>query len=108
MNEQEEQSLPVLWGRHDLPSHESCRLVRRDAGWEITGVTVLACEGRACRLDYEIICDKNWTTHSAIVSGWYGPKDIDITIIRDNLGQWHLNGQIYAELADCVDIDLNF
>lgn len=99
---------PALWRRRDIPGYESCRIFRRDAGWQLDGVAVLAYQGSACRLDYVIACDRQWVTQSAVVSGWVGTRVIKITVTRDASGQWRINGAACLAVAGCVDIDLNF
>lgn len=84
---------PVIWKRHDLPGHETCRILALDTGWQVTGVTVLVYEGHACRLDYVIDCDLQWLTRSAMVTGWVGDRAIDVAVRRDVNGQWRLNRQ---------------
>lgn len=98
----------ILWRRHDIPGHEACRLVSLDAGWQLAGAVVLAYEGRACRLDYEIMCDAQWLTRSATVTGWAGERTIEVQVGRDAGGRWRLNGRACDELAGCDDVDLNF
>lgn len=99
---------PVIWKRHDLPGHETCRILALDTGWQVTGVTVLVYEGHACRLDYVIDCDLQWLTRSAMVTGWVGDRAIDVAVRRDVNGQWRLNRQTWEAVAGCIDIDLNF
>jgi len=99
---------PVVWKRHDLPGHETCRIVALDEGWHVTGVAVFAYERQACRLDYVIDCDPRWVTRSAVVTGWTGDQTIDVTVVREVSGQWRLNGQVWDAVAGCIDIDLNF
>jgi len=98
----------VVWKRHDLPGHEVCRVLQRDASWEVVGVAVLVYERQACRLDYVIDCDRQWVTRSAVVRGWVGDQTIDTTVVRATGGRWQLNGRIVEEVAGCSDIDLNF
>jgi hypothetical protein len=108
VSETTESISPVIWKRHDLPGYETCRILAVDIGCRMTGVAVLVSEGLACRLGYLIECDRQWVTQSAVVTGWVGDRTIDVTAGRDISGQWHLNGQLSAEVAGCMDIDLNF
>ena len=99
---------PALWKRHDVPGYEFCRIFSRGAGWQLDGAALLAYEGSACRLDYLIVCDHEWVTRSAVVSGWVGTRVIDIKVTRDPSGRWSKNGTACPAIAGCVDIDLNF
>ena len=108
MSESEVSAHTVIWRRHDLPGHETCRVAPLATGWKVTGVAVLAFDARACRLEYAIDCDSRWVTRSAVVMGWIGDQAIDVAVGRDKDGQWQLNGRTCEDVAGCVDIDLNF
>jgi hypothetical protein len=101
------ESPPVVWKRHDLAGHETCRVLVAELGWRLTGVAVFAVEARACRLDYVIDCDQQWKTKSAVVTGWVGDRVIDVRIRREG-DHWYHDGQICENVNGCVDIDLNF
>src|ERR1700704_1417703 len=98
----------VLWRRLDVPGHEACRLIALETGWKISGSAVFDYEQRACRMGYEISCDAQWRTLSAVVSGWVGEQDIEIEVSRVEPGLWRLNGREIQEVAGCIDVDLNF
>ena len=108
MGERTNSAPPVIWKRHDLPGHETCRTLFIDEGWRLTGVAVLFIEDQACRLDYLIHCDRQWVTRFAVVTGWVGDRTIDVSVTRDDRGQWTLNGKVCEDVAGCIDIDLNF
>lgn len=55
-----------------------------------------------------VLCDPDWVTHSAVVAGWVGARDVDVTVTRSDSGRWDLNGTVRPELDGCVDVDLNF
>lgn len=98
----------MLWRRVDMPGHEAARLLRDEQHWHLAGTAVFAHEGRPCRLDYRIVCDEGWRTLSAGVSGWVGPREVEVEIEADSGGRWLLNGSECADVAGCVDVDLNF
>ena len=97
----------IIWKRHDLPGHETCRLLARETGWRLSGVSVFLYEGKACLLDYEVDCDSQWITRSAVVTGWVGDRSIYWAAECDE-GRWQLNGQRGEVAKGSVDIDLNF
>jgi hypothetical protein len=76
-------------------------------GWVLAGSAVFAHEGQPCRLDYRIVLDADFRTRSAMVRGWLGEKDIDVTIEAD-AGRWRLNGVECPQVEGCIDVDLNF
>jgi hypothetical protein len=98
----------ILWRRLDGSGHESCRLAFRDPEWRLEGSAVFAHEGRACRLDYLVVCDASWQTISGKVAGWVGEEEVEIEIDADAARGWRLNGKECPEAAGCTDLDLNF
>jgi hypothetical protein len=98
----------ILWRRLDRPGNEAARLVHVGSDWRLRGAAVFLHDGEACRLDYEVVCDRGWYRRSARVSGWVGDDSIEIEISVDSAGRWRLNGGECLEVAGCTDLDLNF
>ena len=98
----------ILWGRLDRPGHESARVFLRDSRWHLAGSALFAHEGRACRLDYSVVCDAAWQTVSGRVSGWLGADTVELHVSVDSARRWRLNGRDCPAVAGCVDIDLNW
>jgi hypothetical protein len=98
----------ILWRRLDRPGHEFARAHLLDSSSRLTGTAVFAHEGRPCRLDYLIICDAEWRTGSARVTGWLGNRPIEIDISVDATGHWRLDSEECQAVSGCTDIDLNF
>jgi len=96
------------WKRLDLPGHEVCRLQELPAGWQLSGMAAFQYQRQAVKLDYTIGCDRRWQTLSAKIAGWVGDLSIEVAIVREPSGVWHLNGQECPAVAGCTDIDLNF
>jgi hypothetical protein len=102
------QLLPVLWRRLDQPGHESARLLFQEGRWHLIGTTVMAHDQKACRLDYQVVCNSAWDTVSAKVTGWIGSETVDVDLAVDSARRWRLNGKECPEVSDCIDVDLNF
>src|SRR5215475_13102658 len=104
----------ILWRRLDEPGHEFAQLFFEDAVWRLTGTAIFASgrqqrqPARPVRLDYLVMCDADWQTRSASVSGWVGDETIRIDILVDEARRWRLNGIEVPEVEGCVDIDLSF
>jgi uncharacterized protein len=101
----------ALWRRLDEPGHEFTQLFFEDAVWRLTGTAIFvfgARPRRPVRLDYLVVCDANWQTRSASVSGWVGDETIRVDILVDDSRRWWLNGMEVPDVDGCVDIDLNF
>lgn len=90
--------MTLLWRRHDLPGMEACRLVRHANAWRIEGDAVFSHDGVPCRVTYAVECDDSWHAQSAHVSAWIGDQSFEVQLERG----WS------PELADCIDLDLNF
>jgi hypothetical protein len=97
----------VLWKSIPWPGHESARLLSVDATWQLQGTAAFLEDHAPCRLDYAITCDADWHTRSARVNGWIANRAIDIIIDAEN-GTWTMNGTVQPQVADCIDVDLNF
>jgi len=98
----------VLWRCLDQPGHEAARLVAEQTGWRLVGNAVFAHEGKPCRLDYSILCDAQWKTRSAEVTGWVGDTVVQTRIQASPKAIWQLNGETCPDVSGCVDVDLNF
>ena len=98
----------ILWRGFALPGHEFCRLFSRDSQWHLEGTALFSHEQQPCQLNYQIACDESWHTLSARVDGWLDHSLIDLQIRADPSGRWWLNEVEQPQVADCIDIDLNF
>ncbi len=98
----------ILWRGTFLPGHETCRLTSKNSHWQLEGAAVFSHEGLPCRLDYRVVCNKDWQTLSTQVSGWVGDTDIDLQLTVTPDQHWRMNGHEQPDLAGCIDVDLNF
>jgi hypothetical protein len=98
----------ILWRRLDQPGHDSARLHEDASGATLEGTAVFSESGRACRLDYRVVCDAAWRTVSGRVTGWLDAAAVEIDIAADDARTWTLNGQRYSEVQGCDDLDLSF
>ena len=76
--------------------------------WHLAGAAVFVHEGRACRLDYLVVCNAAWQTLSGRVTGSIGDETVEVEISVDAGGRWRLNGEECPAVAGCLDLDLNF
>lgn len=95
----------ILWRRLDRPGHDSARLSIRDSTRVLTGTAVFAQDGEACRLDYEVVCDREWRTMAGRVSGWVGGEIVSLEIAVSS-HRWFLGGMECREVAGATDLDL--
>ncbi len=69
---------------------------------------MFAHDGRACRLDYLVVCDASWQTLSGRVAGWVGEVEVEIELAADAARGWRVSGEECQEVSGCTDLDLNF
>ena len=98
----------ILWRRLDMPGHEVAELSARATGWQLSGVAVLAHDGRPCRMEYDILCDAGWRTRRATVRGHVGGVPAQLDLVRDDANAWTANGTPVPALLGCIDVDLGF
>lgn len=98
----------ILWRRLDKPGHESARVFLRADRWHLSGAAVFRHEANACKLNYALVCDAEWRTLSGTVTGWIGDEAVTADVLVTPERRWQLNGTDCAEVADCIDLDLNF
>jgi uncharacterized protein len=98
----------ILWRRLDQPGHEAAELSSVDDGWRLCGVAVFAEAGRPCRLEYDIACDRDWSTRRCSVAGLVGTTRVSLELERSARGDWSVNGSEVPSLDRCSDVDLGF
>jgi uncharacterized protein len=98
----------ILWRRIDLPGHEIARLDTLDAGWKLSGTALFSSSQGPTMLDYAVICDSAWWTHSAQVTGAVGDHVVNLNVSVNAERTWHVNGAECGAVDGCMDIDLGF
>ena len=98
----------ILWRGIHWPGHEACRLFSQNAEWHLEGTAVFSHVHQPCRLSYLVVCEENWNTLRARISGWVGDTVVDIDLVVDRKHRWRLNGIEHPNTAGCIDLDLNF
>lgn len=98
----------VLWRRLDQPGHDAARLSETVIGIVIHGTSVFNESGQPCRLDYRVMCNHNWQTVAARITGWLGMSEIKVKISVNAGRQWSINGRLCPDLEGCHDLDLSF
>jgi hypothetical protein len=98
----------ILWRRLDRPGHESAWLSENAGGIVLEGTAVFGEAGQPCRLDYRVVCDREWRTQSALVIGWLDRTRIDLDIAVDEERNWTLNRRPCPGVQGCEDLDLSF
>lgn len=98
----------ILWRRLDRPGHEAARLVFHAPLWQLTGTAVFGEDGQPCRLEYHVVCDREWNTLHALVTGWLGSRRVKCEVRAGARREWHLNDRACPAVAGSTDLDLSF
>ena len=98
----------MRWRRLDVPGREQARAELTTAGWRLTGELHVQEAGVAARLRYEIQCDGEWRTRTALIEGEADGAAIRFTLAADGAGSWTRDGTPMPELAGALDVDLGF
>jgi uncharacterized protein len=100
--------LTVLWQRLDVDGLDACIVDQFDGGFRLSGTAVFLAQGDPAKLDYVVICDGNWLSTSAMVTGWIGGQVRSCEMGKSSGGDWLVNGHAVAELHGLHDVDLGF
>src|ERR1044072_1961559 len=98
----------ILWRRLDRPGHGAARLSLRNFTRVLFGTAVFAQDGQSCRLDYEVVCDRDWRTVAGRVTGWGGGEVVSVELAVASHRRWRLDGIECPQVAGATDLDLNF
>lgn len=98
----------IIWRRMDVEGHDACRFEAAEGLYRISGHAVYLEDGVPASLSYQLLCDSDFSSHSAYVSGWVGSSVVEARIERSSDGQWMLNQTEIAGLDSLLDIDLGF
>jgi Putative glycolipid-binding len=71
----------ILWRGIHWPGHEACRLFSQNAEWHLEGTAVFSHDHQPCRLSYLVVCEENWNTLRARISGWVGDTVVGIDLV---------------------------
>jgi hypothetical protein len=100
----------ILWQRLDNPGYEWCQVSRHASGLHASGVTLVALEGDAHRVEYSVEVDVDGRTRRVRVTA-SGPGDRSLDLVADGRGRWTRGGTIVVEAMEepvAVDVDLGF
>lgn len=98
----------ILWRRLDQPGHESARTWFQDSSWHLAGTAVFMYDQEPSLLAYHLVCDNDWHTRSAQITGWIGDGAVEFDVSVDAAQRWRLNGREIPAVEGCFDLDLNF
>jgi hypothetical protein len=95
----------VLWRWLDGHGMDWCSLHRNGDGWGLFGRAVLTFDGVPGSVQYGVLCDAAWHTHTVTVNCTDGLRDRHLSLRRGENG-WLVMNQSRVDLGGCLDVDL--
>jgi hypothetical protein len=97
----------VAWRRSDeIEADEFCTLSVRAGGLSMVGTVLGAEAGRPIRIEYRVLADAKGLTTAVHVRQLVGFEQRAIALLRDEKGNWSVDGNRVAALRSCTDVDL--
>ncbi len=98
----------MRWRRLDVPGREEAHVQLTATGWRLIGELHVDEAGVSAELRYEIHCDSEWRTRSALIEGEAAGEAVRFALAADGAGQWTRDGAPLPDLAGALDVDLGF
>ena len=98
----------ILWRGRWLDSSEFCDLSAKPGGHRLSGIVLLAIDGRPGQIRYAVDLDEAWRTDTVEVTTLIAGEDRHVRLTADAGGHWRLDGSPVAALDGCIDADLGF
>jgi hypothetical protein len=97
----------VAWRRSgEIEADEFCTLSVRAGGLSMVGTVLGAEGGQPIRIEYRVLADARGTTTAAHVRQLVGFDQRAIALLRDEKGNWTVDGKRLGALRSCTDVDL--
>jgi uncharacterized protein len=97
----------VAWRRSDeIEADEFCTLSVRPGGLSMVGTVLGAEGGQPIRTEYRVLADARGMTTGAHVRQLVGFEQRSIALLRDEKGNWTVDGKRQSALRSCTDVDL--
>ena len=97
----------VAWRRSDeIEADEFCTLSVRGGGLSMIGTVLGAEGGQPIRIEYRVLADAKGLTTAAHVRQLVGFEQRAIALLRDEKGNWTVDGKRVSTLRSCTDVDL--
>jgi len=96
----------AAWAAVGSPGLEHVIVAGESGGWRADGEVIMT-EDQLATVRYQVRCDTGWRFRELTISvtGSAGERALDLVVTAD--GGWLANGQPRADLAGCIDIDIN-
>ena len=96
----------IVWEWVDRPGLEHLSLNVADDAITAEGLVVVALGGDVVRLNYSVRCDGGWNVREASLSLDDKEGRRSTRLVRDDRGDWLVDGVKRPDLVGCTDIDI--
>lgn len=98
----------ILWRRLSGPGHEICWLYAGDAVHMISGQAIWRAPSGLAHFSYAVTHDMEWRCRHARIQGMLDDRQVDLTLTRNDDGQWTTGDRVIPDSDHLQDIDLGF
>lgn len=98
----------VLWRRMDVEGMDACCFDFFDDGYRLTGTALYRERDEPAKLEYAVLCNADWSSRSAKVTGWIGSTKREFNLSCDPDGRWSCDNETIQGVHGLLDIDLGF
>lgn len=97
----------IMWLRvEDDRSVELLRVAAAIDAPEFSGSVLGAEDGSPLRVDYRVVCERNWATRLVTLTQQHRGGRQTLRLEHDGAGAWRRDGHAAPELDGCTDVDL--
>ena len=97
----------VIWRRLDQIALEHFEFRQRADAIGLSGTILMVDDTLPLRAEYQIRCDRAWSTQSVRVTLTRGTESRELDLVTDEQHRWWSSGQELKQVAGCIDIDLS-
>ncbi len=96
----------ILWHESQDLSTEYCTITTSNGGYRFAGIVLQPVENHPLQVRYMVELDKQWRTREVEVQTETLATTAHLHLVADGDGIWRRDGEIMADLAGCLDVDL--
>jgi uncharacterized protein len=96
----------ILWHERQDLSTEYCTITSHHGGTRFTGIVLQPVENRPLQVRYLVDVDEQWRTRDVEIDLETLAAASHLHLMADGNGTWRRDGEIMADLAGCLDVDL--
>lgn len=106
--DQEQLLRTVLWRRTDIEGMDACSFEGPNSGYLISGTAFFQDQRGPSKISYQVLCNADWSSQSAWVSGWLGASKLEFSLSCEPEGKWIKDAEEIVGVDGLLDVDLGF